>query len=220
MAYEQIDGNKSILVNEKGQLREELRNIEPDYEYDESGNIDTDQWPTVVVQSDSEGTDRRLLPAEVLKIHGDLAQNGQYTANMFDAEDGDKTNCARENIIFEDRKPKSPYKEDPKKAEGDPETDEDEPSGKVVHDPIKESDGAAEDGGSETDEDDDGRNSSGNTISSQSQDFNVDEAVEVIRNNTFGDLVEANFYNEESGPKEKRITVEEAWEKKKQNRES
>lgn len=221
MAYEQIDGNKSILVNEKGQLREGLRNIEPDYEYDKQGNIDTDKWPTVVVQSSTGGEDRRLLPVEVLKIHGDLPANGHYTRNMFDAEDGDKTNCSKDNIIFNQEAPKQPYKGDPM-GEEEGETDDgeqDQPTGKVVDDPTKTGKQEPVEGGSPSPEketeDEDDSNSSGNKIVGRSQDYNATPAVEIIKNNSLEDLLEADFYNEDSGPKDKRVTVEEAWDKKK-----
>jgi hypothetical protein len=211
MAYEQIDGNKNILVNEKGQLREELRNIDPDYEYDDDGNVDKEKWPTVVVQSDTEGTDRRLLPAEVLKIHGDLPINGHYTPNMFDAEDGDKTNCSKENIIYNADAPKKPYKSDPSKESED---EEPKTSGKVVHDPTKEAQKNADDSGdAEEPEEEKEGNSSGNNIVGQSGDFNATEAIEIINNNSFADLEEADFFNEDelNNP---RTTVVEAWEKK------
>lgn len=222
MAYEQIDGNKNILVNERGQLREGLRNIEPDYEYDKDGNIDTDKWPTVVVQSSTGGEDRRLLPAEVLKIHGELPANGHYTRNMFDAEDGDKTNCSKDNIIFNQETPKQPYKSSPEEETEEDKGEEDQPTGKVVNDPTKTGQPDPEEkeqmkegeGGSSEEEDE--SNSSGNKIVGQSQDYNATPAVEIIKNNSLEDLLEADFYNEDSGPKEKRVTVEEAWNKKKE----
>lgn len=220
MGYEQIDGNKNILVNERGQVREDLSNIKPHYEYDEEGNIDTDRWPTVVVQSSTEGQDRRLLPAEVLKLHGDLPKNGNYTRDMFDAKDGDKTNCAKENIIYNESAPSQPYKSKP--GEEEPKGSEEpknQPTGTVVEDPTKTAGSKSSQGSTEDDQEPE-ENSSGNKITGQSQDYNATEAQEIIKNNSFEDLQAAGFYNELDGPKDERVTVTEQWEKKKNQAES
>jgi len=137
MGYEQIDGVKNILVNEKGFVRQGLRTLSWDddrfeYQYDDNGQK-KNEWPLVVVDIDEDGTeDKRLLPALVLKEHGKLPRQLPVSAKDFKAKNGKKLppNCHIDNIEyvgdgkFEGQKP---YAEPPEKTKKD-----EEPEGQQV----------------------------------------------------------------------------------------
>lgn len=152
MGYEQIDGVKNILVNEKGQIRRGLRTLPLDadryiYQLDESGNK-KNMWPEIVVQVDSSGSqDVRLLPELVLKEHGKLPRQVPCSREDFEAINGEKLppHCHIDNIkyvgdgSFEAQQPYAGSPEDTKQDGDDAATQESPEGQKVKHTTATES---------------------------------------------------------------------------------
>lgn len=204
MGYKQIDGNKTILVNERGEVRENLRNLPPDsdrfiFEVDKKGKR-KNVWPKLIISYDTDGReDVRLLPEVVLKTHGKLPNQLECSADDFKAVDGNKLNCAEENVEYVGDgsfSKGSPYKsKDSEKKAQKPEPEaEPEPE---PEDPEVEENPEAEEELSD--------------LAKGSADLKATEAVNVIKKYDFQELKDSGFYTEDAD--NPRVTVAEAWKK-------
>lgn len=235
MGYIQVDGNKEILVKETGECRHGLRNLPADsdrfeYQYDEGGNK-ANEWPYVVVAVDSDGVeDKRLLPELVMKIHGKLPDKIDCSPEDFESKSGSKSNPLDSNInnieyvgdaSVKGKSGSSPYKKPPeeeKKAET-----KDEPEDKKAEEP--ETPPAPEPEDSPPDE---GEKQPGEKpeipddkpdLMKGSGALNAKEAIKIIRDFEYEELIDVGFYTEDDREDGVRVTVEEAWEAKKKSAE-
>lgn len=152
MGYQQIDGVKNILVNQKGQIRQGLRTLPLDsdryvYELDENNNK-KNAWPSIIVEVDSDGTeDIRLLPELVLKEHGKLPRQVSCTRDDFESVNGKKLppHCHIDNIkyvgdgSFQAQKPYAGSPEETKADGKQADTQKSPPGKKVKHTTATES---------------------------------------------------------------------------------
>jgi hypothetical protein len=196
MGYRQIDGNKPLLIHENGKVRNGLRNLPPDsdrfvYHYDKSGKPSTKHWPKLIISHDSDGNDDvRLLPEVQMKTHGQLPNSLVCNPDDFKALDGDKTNCALDNLEYVGDgsfKKKSPYKEkkEAPPAEAQPEEEIETSEPEIDEEPEEEIEEAYK----------------------TSLLYKATEAVEIIKQGDFEELLDSGFLDEE----EDRVTVVEAW---------
>lgn len=220
MGYKQVDGNKNILVNERGQLRHGLRNLPPDsdriiYERNKDGSV-ANEWPKVVVDVNQGGKeDVRLLPELVMKEHGELPRSLSCAKGDFKSKSGSKhniTDCALENIEYVgsgSAKAQKPYKDAPEKekdtgaeAKAAPEPPESKKveaaeKAQAADTPKVKTEGEMSD------------------LAKGSGELNAKEAIKIINNYDFEELQDLGFYTEEERDGDVRVTVQEAWEKKK-----
>lgn len=217
MAYVQVDGNKDILVNEKGQVREGLRNLPEDsdrfeYEYDSEGNKQ-DEWPYVVVDIDSDGNeDKRLLPEIVMKTHGEIPRNVKCSRSDFKAKEGHKANpltSGLDNIEYVgDASTKSekgkPYTQPPQQEQADAGEAEPAESTEVVQ------------GGEEAPTPED-QPENLSDLGKGSAELSAKRAIEIIEKYELEELQDLGFFTEDSPGHKARVTVVAAWKKKKKN---
>lgn len=252
MGYVQIDGVKDILVNEKGQVREELRTLPWDsdrieYTYDEHGNK-KNEWPLIVVDIDEDGTeDKRLLPALVLKEHGELPRKMPVSRGDFEAKNGKKLppHCNIDNIEYVGDgsfKESSPYKAPPEDQKGQEEPEGQQVEHKTAEEDAPETSGIPDDLAEATNEkieeteevDPDieepeeekerpdvaspnAPDKEPSDLMKGSKELTAKRSIEIIRNFEYEELLDVGFYTEEEREDGPRVTVEEAWKTKKKN---
>lgn len=229
MGYKQIDGNKSLLIDEKGRVREGLRNLTVDsdrflYKKDKEGKIQN-EWPRIIISHDADGhKDVRLMPEVVMKEHGKLPRSLECSPDDFKAEDGDKTNVSLDNIEYVGegslkKKDSSPYK-----AEEKPESDlafpnqpfdeadkyedaADEAERIRQPAPAGEKDSAAKKPAATTERQTTTPRKPVSDLEKGSSGLNAKDAIATIKKYEFGELKDADFLSED----EDRVTVVEAW---------
>lgn len=218
MGYKQIDGVKSILVKQTGELREGLRNLPPDsdrieYVYDKAGNK-KNEWPIVIVDISGEGTeDKRLLPEIVMKHHGELPKNVKCSREDFKSKSGSKSNILDSNIENLEyvgdasTEKKKPYKDAPGKEatakDEAPEPEPEEPETKSAKKAGDEPKGKPKIDNEPSD------------LMKGSGALNAKEAIKIINNYEFEELVDVGFFTEPERDGDPRVTVVDAWNAKK-----
>jgi len=235
MAYKKVDDNKIIGVDKKGQIIRDVTPIKPDITYDEDGNAN---WPTFdLPRPRVGGSEERLLPEEVMKLHGDVGMNEIFSVDDFEAIDGDKTNCHVDNITINRGKKANPYKGKGPKDKSEKVTEEVSDKGEEVQEDDKPDSIPEPENKEQTVTGNDlpsgvTKGESGKFVSTDDsfpKDDNEDighslnhtatKAIDIIEDTYMEILQDQEFFNEDDSTRPRK-TVVKAWEKKQKQFES